>query len=258
MKDKDLSRLTTRREWMRKMTLLGFSGASLSTMGADWPNLVPRVRVTKPPSYNCIPKHDYQHKSRSPSMFVPSQTAQIIGAQGNDDLIANALTGGRNQNTTASRKRFRPNRSLLTIDHCRVSSVVLDIERNGIWTLSLLAEQNFAELEANGELNPFSHLLRNQFHFHARLIASESSVGADARESDQITSQPASGSQVTAVISPKPFWVQRQQPRQMRWQTYDKQIALAFEQSAAVQFEFFYQLDPLSAAGKTVRRLEDV
>ncbi|OYP28397.1 hypothetical protein [Rhodopirellula sp. MGV] len=257
MSHNELERLANRRQWLRQLSIAALGYGSVSLTGADWPRLIPRRHVTSPTPIGCLPKNDYQHQGRSPSLVINSLTFQAIESDAYEAMIRDAANGDAVEPAETTRKRFRPNRSELTIDHCRISDVVLEITSGGDWSMSLLAEQNFAELDVGDELNPFAHLRRNRFHFEARLLASETAAQADAIESDQVDRAANPGRLFAARLAPKPFWVQRNEPRRLRWHDNDFQVLKAFPFTEAVEFEFFYQLDPLTSASQNVRRLED-
>ncbi len=262
MQHDDLERLIARRQWLRNLAAMAMAGGAVGIAEAVGP-LVPKFRRTRAGTLPCIPKrYNYATQKRSPSIIAQSQSALLLTSSANDLRIAGAVAGDISaataQTDSRRRKRLRPNRAQLRIDHCRVSDIVLDVEKTGIWAMSLLAEQNPPlEPEQDLRFRQRLHLRRNQFVIEVRLLAATTSSFADVVESDVKSREPDPGRLIVAIIQPAPFWVQREEPRNMRWTGYNGEIKNSFEEVAAAEFEYYYRLDPLSAAGENVRRLDD-
>ena len=255
MQPHDLEKLAARRRWLRQVVAAVVTGGLAGSVGADGP-LIPRFRFTHTGQMCCIPRSDYQYQARSPSVIAGSQTVQVITSVGNDQLIAAARNNVDIQ--VNQRKRFRPSRDQLRIDHCRISDIAIDFDRGGNWVMSLFAEQNPPlEPEQDLRFRQRLHLRRNAFVVEVRLFSSPTTSVAAVVESDQQSREPNPGRLIAAKIEPKPFWVQREEPRSLVLRGQSDEIARWFDELSAAEFEFFYQLDPQSAAGENVRRLNE-
>lgn len=231
------------------------SGLSVAAGGAErW---IPRFGITFHGSLPCLPRHDYQHKPRSPSLIAASLPAQAIESAANEVKLR-TVASERELTLFPRRKRFRPNRVSLRIDHCEVDSIVLDIGSDGQWVMSLVGLQNPPlRPDQTQRFQENIHLKRNEFHFEARLLGSTGTPLADIDASDVFERQTGAGRLIAARICPPNFWVQREQPRTMRWRGVCHDVMNAFNDADSCEFEFYYHLDPMSAAGENVRRLEE-
>ncbi|QEG41987.1 hypothetical protein [Roseimaritima ulvae] len=250
--------LATRRQWLSGLLAM-LSTAGVFKAAAAIDPLLPRFRHTFGGTLPCLPRHDYQHHAHSPTILSPSYPAQLITVDRSTERIETAapLDALRDVELNLQRKRFRPIRTQLRIDHCRVSDVVVDIENSGMWVMSLLAEQNPPlEPEQDRRFQQRLHIKRNAFDFQVRFHAAQYTQTLTVRESDEMAAEPQAGRLVAARVHPDTFWVQRQRPRNMRWSGYSREIARFFADIQSAEFEFSYRLDPLSAAGENVRRLD--
>ncbi|MEZ6088459.1 MAG: hypothetical protein R3C05_10620 [Pirellulaceae bacterium] len=244
-----------RRCLLARLAAISLIGGAVNSACGQWPS-VPRLSFTFNGSMRRLPRHDYQHKGRSPSIIAGGLPVQRIDSAANTLLLQYAQSP-INPVHLPYRKRFRPNRAQLRIDHCRVSDIVLDIESTGAWVMSLVAEQNPPlEPEETQRFREHLYLRRNEFHIEARLLASTTSGLADIVETDILDREPDPGRIVAVRIRPRDFWVQREQPRTMQWHGHCRDVMNAFDDVTSVEFEFYYFLDPVSAAGENVRRLD--
>lgn len=247
-----------RRRWLMGVAAL-FSTAGAAKWAAAIDPLLPHFRLSFSGTVPCLPRHDYQHHAHSPTLLSPSYPAQLILADGVEARIraAKSADGVIAAEAYHQSKRFRPIRTQLRIDHCRVSDIVVDVESNGVWVMSLLAEQNPPlEPEEDRRFQQRLHIKRNAFDFEVRFHAAQHQQTQSIVETDAMVAEPNAGRLIAARIHPDPFWVQRQRPRHMRWSGYSRDIELRFRELQTAEFEFSYRLDPLSAAGENVRRLE--
>jgi hypothetical protein len=151
-------------------------------------------------------------------------------------------TGGeRIRSATDSRKHvaerpgefqlFQLETARLQIDHCQISGVALQLFTNGDWVLSLRADQNRRD-EING-FSPTMHIKRNQFFVRLRCLGQfAEAAGENSRDT---------GKPVLAVIQPNAFWGENGQPRYLREEGNQKEIAKHLELIDRVEVEFFYR-----------------
>jgi hypothetical protein len=101
---------------------------------------------------------------------------------------------------------FQLDRPSLSIDHCSISQVVLQIHDNGFWVLSLKADQNPEGIEqpVTPQGNYTAHLKRNQFVIKLRCLG--------AFEDEPVAEESGPGRPVLFELGPVDFWVQRGQP----------------------------------------------
>lgn len=257
--------ILNRRRWLAKLSaaiMLSTAAKSLlaaKSILAAGP-IIPRVGWTSGKACQCLPYAHYQHQARSPSTIVGSLPIQIINATSTEQRIREALSGGQMIEAAQhyQRKRLRPSRSQLRVDHCRVSDIVVDIDNRGYWWATFLAEQNFPlEPEQGRRFRQRIHLKRNEFEVKIRLLSSGKASSREISNSDILSREPDAGRLIVAKIEPSKFWVQRERPRHMQYSGHCSQIFYDFDLITAAEFEFSYRLDPLSDAGETVRRLDN-
>ena len=125
-------------------------------------------------------------------------------------------------------------RPKLEIDHCSISGVVLQVRSDGRWVLNLRADQNPLPAEGReAEYNPKLHIKRNQFVLRLRCLG-------NARHA--VTPQAAvSGRPVLAVIDVPEFWVERREPRFVRFKGEQVEIKEFFDRIDRVEVEFYYR-----------------
>lgn len=128
---------------------------------------------------------------------------------------------------------YQLDRPRLKIDHCEISEVALQLRDDGIWILSLRADQNRRPAEGEPvEYNPRLHIKRNQFVIRLRCL------GAFQNEPAETTM--AVGKPVLADLHTTQFWVQNGQPRYIRTGYRNLWVKEHFEEIDRVEVEFFY------------------
>ncbi|MBC8873377.1 MAG: hypothetical protein H8E44_28400 [Planctomycetes bacterium] len=128
---------------------------------------------------------------------------------------------------------YQLDRPRLKIDHCEISEVALQLRDDGIWVLSLKADQNRRPAEGEpAEYNPRLHIKRNQFVVRLRCM------GAFQNESTETAV--AAGKPVLADLHTTQFWVQNGQPRYIRTGYRNAWLKEHFEEIDRVEVEFFY------------------
>lgn len=249
-----------RRQWLAQLAvaMVATSAANQnSTAGGPW---IPRWNWTRGNAANCIPKHDYQHQAISPSIIVGSLPIQLVQRMSAEDRIRVAREGeaGFQAKDHLQRKRVRPARTQLRIDHCRVSDIVIDFDSRGFWYASMVAEQNFP-LEPEDEVRFQQRVMlkRNQFDLKIRLLSSGVVGSSEISATDVLDREPDPGRLIIARIEPPPIWVQSERPRHLQYSGYCDQLKQDFDLIQSAEFQFSYRLDPLSDTGQTVRRLEN-
>lgn len=130
---------------------------------------------------------------------------------------------------------FQLDRARLTVDHCTVSEIALQLHRDGSWVLSLRADQNMLPEEDPATLDdtyrPRLHLRRNEFHVRLRCHG--------FYQADQVLL--AAGRPVMADLHPVKFMVQRQEPRHVRIACCDPRVAQFYDLIDRVEVEFYYR-----------------
>ncbi|MDP7019604.1 MAG: hypothetical protein QGG36_27655 [Pirellulaceae bacterium] len=128
---------------------------------------------------------------------------------------------------------FQLDQARIQIDHCRISSVALQLLDDGQWVLNLRAEQNPPVEDETSTYRPRLHLKRNQFVIRLRALpVGERSGEAAVR---------GVGRPVLAAIEPPPFWVEREQPKSVRLTGRDNDVWRVFDMIDRVEFEFYYR-----------------
>lgn len=232
--------------------------------------LIPCFSFTFGGTRNCLPKHHYQHVASSPAIIVSSlpaveMTAAVdrvqavtAAALGDVPVLPTSPTNMTGGPVLGQRKRIRPNRASLVMDHCRVSDVVIDFLPEGYWWLSLMAEQNPPpEPEDDQGFQSTIHLRRNAFSLMVRLYSSGRRPVTESVETDLLPVEPNPGRLMVCQLEPRDFFVQRGIPRHLSFHGHSPEITVHYPSIESAEFEFRYRHDPLSAAGQTVRRLED-
>lgn len=128
---------------------------------------------------------------------------------------------------------FQLDRAQLTVDHCVVSDVAIQLYRNGCWVLSLRADQHPNSAADAYVHQPRLHLKRNQFNVRLRCYGFYS--GATAPSSLK------AGRPILAQLKPVSFWVERQQPKFLRIGCFDHNLAVHFDRINRMEVEFFYR-----------------
>ncbi|MEM9367999.1 MAG: hypothetical protein AAGD07_18555 [Planctomycetota bacterium] len=257
------SKAKTRRRFFA-VTMGALVGGTLAKIAHAIDPLIPHFSYTFGGLRRCLPRHDYQHKATSPSVIVSSLPVVEFTSPMDDvratlsqtlEEPAPSMTLARH--LSHRRKRFRPNRASMMVDHCRISDIVIDFTPHGYWWLSVKAEQN-PPVEADEDRNPIStiHLKRNAFQFAVRLYASGNRPITEMEETDNAFLEPNPGRLLVCEIRPTPFVVHRATPRHLNFRGVSTEIEAYYPSIASAEFEFRYEHDPLSAAGESVRRLQ--
>ncbi|MFO0905404.1 MAG: hypothetical protein U0939_20515 [Pirellulales bacterium] len=129
---------------------------------------------------------------------------------------------------------YQLDRTSLAIDQCEISQVALQLRSDGLWVLSLRADQNKRPDElAPAPFNPKLHIKRNEFHVKLRCL------GAFANSATEYSG--AAGQPVIVDLDPEPFWVENGQPRYVRLVGCDRRLMARLERVDRVELEFFYR-----------------
>ncbi|MCA9163444.1 MAG: hypothetical protein R3C99_09335 [Pirellulaceae bacterium] len=129
---------------------------------------------------------------------------------------------------------YQLERAAISVGHCHISQVALQIHDNGMWILSLRADQN--PLPPPGAVpiyNPTLHIKRNLFHVKLRCLGAYREPVAEF--------VPSLGKPVLAELSPCPFWVENGQPRFVRTGRVDPWLQEHFADIDRVEVEFFFR-----------------
>jgi len=128
---------------------------------------------------------------------------------------------------------YQLDRPRLKIDHCEISEVALQLRDDGIWVLSLRADQNRRPADGQpAQYNPRLYIKRNQFVVRLRCLG--------AFQSEPTETAVAAGKPVLADLRTIQFWVQNGQPRYVRTGYRDPWVKEHFEEIDRVEVEFFY------------------
>jgi hypothetical protein len=196
--------------------------AAAGTVQAGWS----RGRA-RPQPWCGIPARDYQYRPRSEADTALSGTA-IPPTRPADDslnLIARHV------------KVYKLDRPL-KVGHCGVSAVAIELRDDGQWTLSLRADQNPpvqppATLGGLPTQLQTSHLLRSEFQVGVRCYGAAEVVAGP--QADQGPGKP-----VLCELRPEGFWVQRGQPRHLRFEGGSECVRQFFALIDRVEVEFYY------------------
>ena len=128
---------------------------------------------------------------------------------------------------------YQLDRPRLKIDHCEISQVALQLRDDGIWVLSLRADQNRRPAEGEPAVyNPRLHIKRNQCVVRLRCLG--------AFQNEPTEAAVAAGKPVLADLHTTQFWVQNGQPRYIRTGYRNAWVKEHFEEIDRVEVEFFY------------------
>jgi hypothetical protein len=207
--------------------------------------LIVRRGVTRPQPLPGIPPADYQFQNRSPSKTTVSRRGILLRTRTVPTSRAGTLPGTE-QRTLATAARVAPSeppstvvslyqldQARLQIQHCAISEVALQLHDNGLWVLSLRADQNRRPAEDEpAAYNPYLYIQRNQFVVRLRCFGTFENRPSEAGLE--------TGKPVLATLHPDPFWVENGQPRFLRTGGCDPWVEEHFEEIDRVQVEFFY------------------
>jgi hypothetical protein len=208
--------MLAKRLWLLGLLLVTLAGAALAGI---------RSYCTRPCCRCGIPTADYQYRPRSRSVTAVSR----------DALHLPALREGQ---TVPQIKRFQFTPARLTIDHCSIFGMELQVHHNGVWVLSLQVEQNPAT--EGGQPGPAvtedglytAHLKRNEFAVTIRFYG-----GAEG------LTEPATATAGKPALYPPQtasFWVQRGRGRDYWTQGYLDARTDLRELIDHAEIEFFY------------------
>jgi hypothetical protein len=212
-------------------TILAFACVVACLAAADV--FRPRTRVWVKPG---IPVHDWH--SQTSSVKVEARSTQGMLLQ------RIALPGTKPNAAEPPRLRyFQLDRASLTVDHCTISRVALQMEEDGLWKLTLRAEQNYPEGKPLAKVVPgvkkqreevfTDHIKRNQFYVRLRALA------ANPLPTKLVEAAP--GAPVLFQLSPPPFWVERGEPYHHEVYGNWEWVRRYFNAIDRVEVEFFYR-----------------
>jgi len=206
---------------------------------------------TRPKVVCGLPDHDYVHGGPNGPALAVSMTALLLPVR--DAATDGVLPSGR------TAYAYQMSQAELRVDHCAISRVALVIRTDGIWTLTLRADQNRLEdrdppliavgrpvvtdatspapsrviLPGTTATTRFSeHIKRNQFIVRVRGYAfavTETSFDAPP------------GRPVLFQLAPEPFWVQKQEPLFKKFQDCDLDVAEYARSVDRVEIELTYR-----------------
>lgn len=120
----------------------------------------------------------------------------------------------------------------ITIDHCRISDVVVTIAESGDWTVDMVAEQN-PQLLSN-EMQPGIQIYhQNKFHITVRPLLGSQVVSPDSL--NDVVAPTVSSLRVS------PFWLEKGQTKHIHHVEYDPQLAARFDSIRHVAVDFQYE-----------------
>lgn len=120
----------------------------------------------------------------------------------------------------------------LTIDHCRISRVVVTIAENGEWSIDMVAEQN-PQLLTNEKQPRIQLYQQNKFHITVRPLLGSQVVSSNSL--DDVAAPTVSSLQVT------PFWLEKGQTKNVHFSDYDPQLAARFDSIRQVAVDLQYE-----------------
>jgi hypothetical protein len=221
--------MTSRRLWRLLLVLGILTGAASAA----------HYHVARPPVRPGLGVYDYQYGSRSSSKVAVSRTATLIRS--------GQAPGPRDRDI----KLFQLQRPKeLEIEHCAITQVALQLDREGYWTLSLRAYQNAvlpadqaakAEQAEKAERRAAKKKAaaeggalfdkRNLFVVKLRAYAMFSD---EAGSRDELPGKP-----VMFTLGPESFWVERGQPYDLYRKYYNAEITRYFDYVDHVELEFY-------------------
>jgi hypothetical protein len=254
--------MTSRRRWLLSAATLG---AGVATVAAAAGPGVRRYHV-RPQVLRGLPPYDYQPPQPPPvvaPVYALSEVAVPLGPP-TRPVSAPSLNAGSKATdamsiqiaapTPADRLRvkvYQFRAASLAIDHCVLSRMVLTTRADGLWRLTLRADQNYRDepisdktapnVQApirglpNVRLKQTGHLKRNLFIVHVRglgLFSEPLPVGA---------TQPVLGKPVLFAFPEQAFWVQNGVPLPFTAQGFAPEVAEAFDLIDRAELEFTYR-----------------
>ena len=141
------------------------------------------------------------------SSFLRGSENSILGLSGLTDLrlgqraIPTHVTGARDS-LARVRTKLLQFQDGLSVDHCQISQIAVEIENTGRWNLKLLAQQN-PNVAVDGQL-PTAHLRQNEFVVQLRFYGEF--------QSEPLTTNPVFGRPALAQVDAIEFYVRNGQP----------------------------------------------
>lgn len=187
----------------------------------------PLGHCMRPPTRPGVPDRDYQYRTRSPA------SSAISGTMLRMDQPAKAHRGLAGKQI----RLYQLDRPGLQIDHCAISRVALQLHDDGIWVLSLRADQNRQDEPAAApppgeQRKATAHIKRNQFVVKLRCYG--------RYEVKEAEPEASTGKPVLVQIEPERFWVQRGEPRHFVGSGKQEDLTRYFDLIDRVEIEFFY------------------
>jgi len=147
------------------------------------------------------------------------------------NALAQKLAAAEQKTITRLYQLDRPS---LTIDQCEVSRVALQLRSDGLWILSLRADQNKrADAGAPAPYNPKLYVKRNEFNVRLHCLGAFNGAATSLSG--------AAGQPVLVDLDPEPFWVENGQPRYVRLTGCDRRLMARLDKIDRVELEFFYR-----------------
>jgi multidrug efflux pump subunit AcrA (membrane-fusion protein) len=166
---------------------------------------------------------------------------QALPALDAANLLTQIRTNLRRTDLLSGAKAFQfASAPVLKIDHCSISEMSVQIQDSGAWELSLRADQNPADAQADRkvttkeEIRKFTdHLQRNQFFVRLQCYANFGRAGRVG----------LLGKPVVIPLNVEPFWVQKGVPLPLVVQGYSPKVKSYFSQIDRAEIEFYYRIN---------------
>jgi hypothetical protein len=200
--------------------------------------------VSRPPVRPGLPIRDYQYGSRSASKVAVSRTALLLPAN---------PAGGPGQRQIKLFQIERPKE--LEIEHCAITQVALQLDREGYWTLSLRAYQNAvlpADQAAKADKAEKKRAERKKtaaaegaalFEKRNLFVVKVRAYGTSAEKAGPSDESP--GKPVMFALGPESFWVERGQPYDLFRKCHNPEITRYFDHVDHVEVEFYTADHPI-------------
>lgn len=196
-------------------------------------------RVARPQVRPGLPVHDYQYGSRSASKVAVSRTAVLVRAN---------PPGGPGERQIKLFQLERPKE--LEIEHCAITQVALQLDRDGHWTLSLRAYQN-AVLPSDQAGKPEKAARKKPavaeraalFEKRNLFVVKVRAYGTFSEEAGPSDESP--GRPVMFTLGPESFWVERGQPYDLYRKHHNREVTDYFDHVDRVEMEFYTADHPL-------------
>jgi hypothetical protein len=230
-----------------KYRILALSTAFIVVLvGVAGSGVVKRHHVL--PQVHCgVPVRDYQKMPgplTSQPLYSISATADQIRLPITADL---AKAGGVPIERQVPVKIYQFPDAELKRDQCSISQVVVTLREDGVWILSLRADQNPRPAETTAKaaapkvakekrIKQTEHIARNEFLVRMRCLG----VVPPEVKGQQPDGKMAVGRPALATLNSPPFWVQNGVPLNFRWTDNNSDVHQYFDLIDAVEVEFSY------------------